>query len=112
MAHGTPGERVIVAGDVVNSDVSAELDGYFADAGATRVVPPVSPLKQRLCDATRCALESALTLAREAGDGWTLAAAAGGVSAQFEHSIVVTRGRPIVLTASVLIASVLIASIH
>lgn len=29
-AHGIPGRRVIQAGDVVNVDVSAELDGYFA----------------------------------------------------------------------------------
>ena len=39
-AHGVPGARVIRAGDVVNVDVSAELDGYFADTGGTRIVPP------------------------------------------------------------------------
>lgn len=39
-AHGIPGPRVIQPGDVVNIDVSAELDGYFADTGGTTVVPP------------------------------------------------------------------------
>lgn len=39
-AHGIPGARVIEAGDIVNVDVSAELHGYFADTGATIVVPP------------------------------------------------------------------------
>ena len=29
-AHGIPGDRVIRPGDVLNIDVSAELDGYFA----------------------------------------------------------------------------------
>jgi methionyl aminopeptidase len=38
-AHGIPGSRVIRPGDVVNVDVSAELDAYFADTSGTRVVP-------------------------------------------------------------------------
>ncbi|MCW2973712.1 MAG: methionine aminopeptidase type [Thermoleophilia bacterium] len=32
-------------------------------------------------------------------DGWTLSTADGSLSAQFEHTVVVTRGRPIILTA-------------
>ena len=63
-AHGIPGERVIRAGDVVNVDVSAELNGYFADTGATIVVPPVSSLKARLCEATQLALRNAVAEAR------------------------------------------------
>lgn len=35
----------------MNVDVSAELDGYFADTGATIVVPPGSRLKSHLCHA-------------------------------------------------------------
>lgn len=34
-AHGIPGERVLAAADLVNIDVSAELDGYFADTEAS-----------------------------------------------------------------------------
>jgi methionyl aminopeptidase len=173
-AHGIPGSRVIRAGDVVNIDVSAVLDGYYADTGGTRVVPPSSPLKDRLCHATRLALREALrearagnpinrigkavqgvakahrfriiknlaghgvgrslheepeailgyfdptddrklregmviaiepflstksTAVREAADGWTLVGAPGNLSAQYEHTIIVTRGDPIVLTA-------------
>src|ERR1700754_4244559 len=30
-AHGIPGSRVLRGGDVLNVDVSAELEGYFAD---------------------------------------------------------------------------------
>ncbi|MGH9232551.1 MAG: M24 family metallopeptidase, partial [Acidimicrobiales bacterium] len=33
-------------------------------------------------------------------DGWTLRTPDGSLSAQFEHTIVVTSGRPLVLTAS------------
>ena len=45
-------------------DVSAELGGYFADTGGTRVVPPGNPLKTRLCHATRTALNEAMKHAR------------------------------------------------
>jgi methionyl aminopeptidase len=172
-AHGVPGPRVIQAGDVVNVDVSAELDGYFADTGGTRVVPPSTPQKNLLCHATKLALTDAVDQARagnrinqigqavqrvaknyrlktirnlaghgvgrslhedpeaivsyfepkdsrvlhegmviaiepflstrsthvqEAPDGWTLVGEAGNLSAQFEHTLIVTRGAPIVLT--------------
>ncbi|MGE0210034.1 MAG: type I methionyl aminopeptidase [Lysobacteraceae bacterium] len=172
-AHGIPGERVIRAGDVLNVDVSAELGGYFADTGGTRVVPPTNPQKTRLCHATRTALEQAMKQARhgqpingigaaiqrtartygfrvienlgshgvgralhedpdhipgyfdpadqrllkegmvitiepflstrsrvvdEAADGWTLVGARGNLSAQYEHTMIITRGEPIVVT--------------
>lgn len=172
-AHGIPGARILNPGDVVNIDVSAEKGGYFADTGGTFVVPPSSPLKDRLLHSTRLALTEACHSARagrpineigrsiekvakrkrfkiienlcghgvgrslheepteiqgyfnrqdrrvlqegqviaiepflstksryvtEEADGWTLTAQMGNLSAQFEHSIVVTNGRPIVLT--------------
>ncbi len=174
-AHGVPGDRVIRAGDVVNVDVSAELDGYFADTGGTGVVPPSSDLKNRLCHATRQALAAAMQAARasaplngigaaiertakqhrfriienlgshgvgralheapdhipgyraprdrrileegavitiepflstrsrhvrEGEDGWTLLAQPGNLSAQYEHTMIITRGAPIVVTAA------------
>jgi len=172
-AHGIPGERVIRAGDVVNVDVSAELDGYFADTGGTTVIAPGTVQKTRLCHATRAALDEALQGARagqplnrigraiertakahgfrvienlgshgvgralheapeyiagyhdpadrrvlregmvitiepflstrsrhvtEAADGWTLLGAPGNLSAQYEHTLIVTKGAPIVVT--------------
>ena len=36
VAHGIPGDRVVQAGDLINIDVSAELDGFFGDTGATK----------------------------------------------------------------------------
>jgi methionyl aminopeptidase len=172
-AHGIPGARRIAPGDVVNIDVSAELDGYFADTGGTRVVPPSSPLKTRLCHAAKLALDEAVqqardganinrigkaiqqvakthrfkilrnlcshgvgralheepgvipgyfdpretrvlsegmvitiepflstrsTWAEQTGDGWTLAGERGNLSAQYEHTLIITRGSPIVVT--------------
>jgi methionyl aminopeptidase len=172
-AHGIPGDRVIRAGDVLNIDVSAELGGYFADTGGTRVVPPTTPQKTRLCHATRTALDEAMKSARagmpingigaaiertakaygfkvienlgshgvgralheepehiagycdpadrrlleegmvitiepflstksrivsETGDGWTLAGVRGNLSAQYEHTMIITQAAPIVVT--------------
>lgn len=49
IAHGIPGLRVIRAGDLVNIDVSAELDGVFADTGASFIVPEADPRLVALC---------------------------------------------------------------
>ena len=49
VAHGIPGDRVIAAGDLVNIDVSAELNGVFADTGASFVVPAADPKLVTLC---------------------------------------------------------------
>jgi methionyl aminopeptidase len=172
-AHGIPGARMIKAGDVLNVDVSAELEGYFADTGGTRVVPPTNPQKTRLCQATRIALSEAMKQARagqplngigaaiqrtaktygfrvienlgshgtgrslheapehipgyfdpsdkrvlkegmvitiepflstksrivtERSDGWTLVGVPGNLSAQYEHTMIITKGLPIVVT--------------
>ncbi|HEX6929650.1 MAG TPA: M24 family metallopeptidase, partial [Gammaproteobacteria bacterium] len=64
VAHGIPGARVLQPGDMVNVDVSAEKDGFFADTGGSFVIPPVSADRQRLCAATREALNNAMREAR------------------------------------------------
>jgi methionyl aminopeptidase len=63
VAHGIPGKRVVQDGDLVNIDVSAELNGFFADTGASVPVPPVAPDVQMLCDCTQKALQSAIKAA-------------------------------------------------
>ena len=47
IVHGVPGDRRLVRGDLVKLDVTAELDGYFADACETVPVPPVTRLRAR-----------------------------------------------------------------
>ena len=64
VAHGIPGKRVIQPGDVVNIDVSAELDGYYADSGITVPVPPVTTETERLLECGRRALNAAIDAAR------------------------------------------------
>lgn len=64
-AHGIPSlARHLREGDLVNIDVSAELDGYFSDTGVSTPVGNVSQLAQRLVDATRLAQRDAMSTAR------------------------------------------------
>lgn len=64
VAHGIPSSRVLAPGDLVNIDVSAELDGYFADTGASFQIPPYNTSTQRLIRITRSALDRAVNTAR------------------------------------------------
>jgi methionyl aminopeptidase len=64
VVHGVPGARRIAAGDLVKLDVTAQLDGFIADAAVTVPVPPVAPEAQALCDAARSAFELAMEVAR------------------------------------------------
>jgi methionyl aminopeptidase len=65
VAHGIPSAmQVLRAGDLVNVDVSAELDGYWGDTGASAPVGEVHPERARLLEATRAAQREAMAVAR------------------------------------------------
>ena len=173
-AHGIPGPRILCAGDLVNIDVSAERDGYFADTGGSAIIPPESKLHLQICVVAKSALEKALVEAlagakinrigraiesearrngftvienlgshgvgralheepefiagyydrRDArtvranqvitiepfissgarkvfdkGDGWTLMTNPGVFTAQYEHTLVITKGMPLIMTS-------------
>ncbi|MGB2200985.1 MAG: type I methionyl aminopeptidase [Pseudooceanicola atlanticus] len=48
IAHGIPGDRILAEGDMVNIDVSASKDGYFADTGATYRLGHLRPSQEKL----------------------------------------------------------------
>ena len=172
--HGIPSERrILKEGDLINIDVSAELDGFWADNGGSFVLGNDIHQHQKLVDASKAILQKALnhirggvkiadigylmeteakkrgfkviknlgghgvgrglheepgellnfrnrydvrrfkknsvvaietfisttsTYATELGDGWTMVGNRGGYMAQHEHTIVVTDGKPIILT--------------
>lgn len=64
VAHGIPGHRIFEPGDMVNIDVSAELNGYFADTGSTVIIEPAATLDQELCQCSRSALSNAIKKAK------------------------------------------------
>ena len=63
VAHGIPGERILQKGDILNIDVSAALDGFFADAATMVMVEPVDDVAKRLCNCSKRALEQAIAVA-------------------------------------------------
>ena len=173
IAHGIPNERVLNEGELIHIDVSAELDGYYADTGTSLIVSKRERSLERLLEATKATLAKALraakagnplnwigrTVQNEAGkrgynviydltghgigrklhespkeilnyynpddhrilseglvlaiepflttgigrvvqeqDGWSLRTMDRTIAAQFEHTIVVTKSEPIILT--------------
>ena len=64
VAHGIPGEQVLRAGDLVNIDVSADIDGYYADTGGSFVLPPVAPKIEKLCRDGKRAMWSGIRVVR------------------------------------------------
>lgn len=173
IAHGIPDNTVIKDGDLINIDVSAELDGYFADTGGSFVLGKSTDIQKKVMKATREALNAAIAAATagaplnligkaiekvarkhnlkiienlgshgvgkalheeptfiapyfdkndkrilkegqvitiepflstkttwvdEASDGWTLMTDKGNVAAQYEHTMIITKNRPIILT--------------
>ena len=173
--HGIPSaKKVLKEGDLINIDVSAELDGFWSDNGCSFVVGKDIHQHQKLVDASKEILMKAInnikggvkisalghlieTEAKKRGykvvknlgghgigrslheqpdellnyknrfdnrrfkkntvvaietfistvssysveqnDGWTMVGDKGGYMAQHEHTIVVTDGKPIILTA-------------
>lgn len=64
VAHGIPDGTVIQAGDMVNIDVSAELGGYYADTGASFIVPPGNEMQHHVCKVTKKARNSTINRLR------------------------------------------------
>jgi methionyl aminopeptidase len=64
IAHGIPDDHILQEGELINIDVSAELDGYFADTGGSMVVSKNIPELERMLNATRAALAKALQAAK------------------------------------------------
>ncbi len=62
MAHGVPSTRVLKEGDLVNIDVSAELNGFYSDNGASFVLGEDIYKKQTLVDTSIEALHKAISI--------------------------------------------------
>src|SRR3954454_3886975 len=80
--HGIPGPRRLRDGQLVKLDVTAELDGFYADACVTVPVGRVRPREQRLVAAAQSALRRGLTVATA---GNNVGAIGGAVQAEVER---------------------------
>ncbi|HSI58398.1 MAG TPA: type I methionyl aminopeptidase [Ideonella sp.] len=68
-----------------------QIPGYF-DAADRRV------LSEGMVITIEPFLSTKSRIVEEADDGWTLKGVAGNLSAQYEHTMIITRGAPIVVT--------------
>src|SRR5690606_1736979 len=64
VAHGIPSRRKIRKGDLINLDVSARKDGYFADTGFTFAFGEHATAIDKLCECSRRALRKGIAQAR------------------------------------------------
>lgn len=81
IAHGIPGDRRLAEGDLVNIDVSASLNGYFADTGASFCLGAPRPGFERLCRDGRKAMQVGIA---QVGAGRPLAGIGAAIGA-FAH---------------------------
>lgn len=61
VAHGIPDDHVIADTDLINIDVSAEKNGFFADTGASVAMPKAAAKAHRLCRDGRRALQAGMS---------------------------------------------------
>ena len=64
IAHGIPNEHVLSEGELIHIDVSAELNGYYADTGASVIVSKGERHFEKLIEATKATLKKALHAAK------------------------------------------------
>ncbi|MBL0690993.1 MAG: type I methionyl aminopeptidase [SAR324 cluster bacterium] len=53
ICHGIPSERELVNGDIINIDVSCQLDGYYGDASVNLGVGEISANAKKLIEVTK-----------------------------------------------------------
>ena len=92
VCHGIPGPRVLVAGDIVNVDVTTILDGFFGDASDMYLIGEVSPLARRLVEVTRECLERGVAQVRPGGYAGDVGAAIRAHAEAAGFSVVRTFG--------------------
>lgn len=65
IAHGLPSDKILIKeGNLINIDVSAELNGYFADTGGSFVLGKSSEIQKKVMKATREALNAAVSVVK------------------------------------------------
>ena len=64
IVHGIPGRLILKRGDIVKLDVTAEKDGYVADAARTVVLDGASQTARQLARCAQEAFEAAIAVAR------------------------------------------------
>jgi methionyl aminopeptidase len=76
ICHGIPGDRKLVAGDIVNVDITSILEGRYADANQTYFIGTPGPEARKIVEVARVCLKEGLGMVkpgRTVGDiGWAI----------------------------------------
>lgn len=88
VAHGIPGDRVIQEGDLVNIDVSASKNGYFADTGISFVVGQGETDKEKVCKVAKEAFYAGLKKAKPGSKKSALGKAVHNVAKQHGLTVI------------------------
>lgn len=67
VCHGIPGEERLEQGDIVNVDVTIELDGFHGDTSRTFLVGDVKPEARRLVEAAEASMYAGIEAVRLGG---------------------------------------------
>jgi methionyl aminopeptidase len=68
VCHGIPrSEHILVEGDIINVDITCELNGYYGDTSKTVAVGSISERAQRLLDFTHQAMMAGIAAIRPYG---------------------------------------------
>jgi methionyl aminopeptidase len=72
VCHGIPDDTVLREGDIVNVDVTCNLDGFFGDTSLTVYVGDVSEEARRLTETCRESLQGAIARVRDGASFWDI----------------------------------------
>ncbi len=92
IAHGIPSNEIISAGDLINIDVSAELDGYFADTGGSFMIPPKKSSYEKLCSATMEAMYAGIFSAKSGKKLSTIGKSIQKIARKYDYNIIENLG--------------------
>jgi methionyl aminopeptidase len=93
VCHGVPSKRDVLApGDIINIDVTTELDGYHGDTSAMFVVGEASAEARRLVDVARRCRDAGIAVIREGARLGDIGAAIAELARQEGVSVVTEFG--------------------
>ena len=93
VCHGIPSRKEILkAGDILNIDITTDLDGYFADASRMYTVGEISAEARRLIDVTREIMEAGIAAAKPWHFVGDIGAACGKMAHANSYSVVTDLG--------------------
>ncbi|MDP6464782.1 MAG: methionyl aminopeptidase [SAR324 cluster bacterium] len=67
ICHGIPNERILADGDIINVDVTCNLDGYFGDASRMFIIGEIPDSTRELVEETKKCLELGIAQVRPGG---------------------------------------------